>query len=210
MANKPYYGWTQESYSDREDVFARFPDAACCRQIHGTTIHYADSPGDYGDGDGLFTDKKDVLLTVRTADCNGIVLWDNENRFIMALHAGWKGTAQGILRKGIEIFTQQGVVPEKINIYFGPSARKCCYQIGEDIVGEFSPEQQDFITREKEFLFCDLLGMNCKDARSAGVLSDNIIVEKKCTICTTELFSFRRNKTSQRHLIFVKKGYYEN
>lgn len=206
MVNKPHYGWTQESYPEREDVAARFPDAAFCRQVHGVVIHYADRPGFYGDGDGLFTDKDGVMLTVRTADCNGIVLWDDEKDVVMVLHAGWKGTAQGILEHGIALFQKRGIKAQSLNLFFAPSARKCCYEVGEEIVGEFRQNLRGFIEKHDMKLFADLVGMNINMAEQAGIVRKKIITEPHCTICNESLFSYRRSKTTKRHVVFVRKG----
>jgi YfiH family protein len=206
MVNKPVYGWTAESYPDREDVIAHFPDAACCHQTHGTSIHYAPNPGFYGDGDGLFTDISGVLLTVRTADCNGIVLWDDNMTLVMALHAGWKGTASAIISRGIDVFVSHGIDPSRISIHFSPSARSCCYEIGADITHRFQSDLHRFLITRDERLYADLVGMNAYLAEKAGVVRENIIVEPRCTICDESLFSYRRSKTAKRHMVYIRKG----
>jgi len=203
---KPVFGWTQESYPEREDVATRFPDSAYCRQVHGTVIHYVNRPGFYGDGDGLYTDNDDVMLTVRTADCNGIVLYDDECNYVMAIHAGWKGTASGILEKGIGIMRENRIDVTDIKLFFAPSARDCCYEVGEDIIPSFKPELLEYIHERNGKLYCDLVGMNKRYAFSAGILEENITVEPKCTICDTSLFSYRRSKSTDRHVVYIKKG----
>ncbi len=206
MVNKPYFGWTTNSYPEREDVAAHFPDAAYCHQIHGNHICYAPSPGFYGDGDGLFTDRANVCLTVRTADCNGIVLWDDNQELVMVLHAGWKGTASAILSEGIALFFSHGIDPSRLSVYFSPSARSCCYEIGKDIIDRFQSELHRFFIQREAGLYADLIGMNIFLAEKAGVLREKITVNPRCTICDESLFSFRRSKTSKRHVVYIKKG----
>jgi hypothetical protein len=78
------------------------------RQVHKDrvqTVTMADAgkglfrPIDY-EADGLITNTPNLPLVVFTADCIPILLYDPEKRAIGAVHAGWRGTALGIVQKG--------------------------------------------------------------------------------------------------------------
>ena len=49
--------------------------------------------------DGLITNIPDVPLTIRTADCLAITLFDPENQVLGMAHAGWRGSFMRIGEK---------------------------------------------------------------------------------------------------------------
>jgi len=44
------------------------------------------------DCDALITNEKDIVLTILTADCVPVLLYDEEKKVVAVIHAGWKGT----------------------------------------------------------------------------------------------------------------------
>lgn len=75
-------------------------------QVHGTDLLVIDAPNpDYGyfqrlEADGIITNQPGVMIGVCVADCVPVLLLDPVKGVAAALHAGWKGTASGICRKG--------------------------------------------------------------------------------------------------------------
>ena len=53
--------------------------------------------------DGLITDEPGVALVCFAADCTPVLLFDPVKNVAAAVHAGWRGTANGIVRKAVEI-----------------------------------------------------------------------------------------------------------
>ncbi len=103
-------------------------------QIHSAKLSYAEKGGSYPEGDGFFTDRPGVILSVKIADCQPILLADPEKKIIAALHAGWRGTAAGIALRGVEAMVSLGASPKRIVAAIGPSIGSCCYEVGEDFV----------------------------------------------------------------------------
>ncbi len=104
MKNQLYKGFSEKDYSKVKTISKQFSSFAYLKQVHGNKILYADREGLIGRGDGLYTDKKELILTIRVADCNAIYLWSRQKKLVMLLHAGWRGTIKNILQKGIDIF----------------------------------------------------------------------------------------------------------
>ena len=75
-------------------------------QVHGTEILCADAPRSpetpHPKADGIMTDKEDITLFMRFADCVPILLMDPVHRVIGIIHAGWQGTASQIARVAVE------------------------------------------------------------------------------------------------------------
>ena len=90
------------------------------------------------EGDGLVTNLPGVMLGVGTADCVPVLVVDVEKRAVGAFHAGWRGTAVGIVGEGIEAMQREyGSRPQDLRAAVGPSIGACCYAVGEEVRSEF-------------------------------------------------------------------------
>ena len=49
------------------------------------------------DADALITDQKNIAISVLTADCIPILIYEEVNKIIACIHAGWKGAVNGII-----------------------------------------------------------------------------------------------------------------
>ena len=146
-------------------------------------------------GDGVITSLKGVEIGVRTADCAPVVFVGNE--WVGVIHAGWRGLASGILEKALERLSHYERI-EELFVFIGPSAKSCCYEVGEELRNLFSP----YVVERDGKLYMDLQSVAMMELRSMGV--KNIGVLELCTVCSTHLPSYRRDKTSERLLTSVK------
>lgn len=80
------------------------------RQTHNTNVAVIDSipPTPPTDVDALVTRLPNVAIGVFTADCVPILLCEPKSGLIAAVHAGWKGTAKGIVANAIETMVDEG------------------------------------------------------------------------------------------------------
>ncbi|MCX8031169.1 MAG: peptidoglycan editing factor PgeF [Thermodesulfovibrionales bacterium] len=154
--------------------------------------------------DAVITKKTELLLGVDVADCVPILIFDRKNKAIGAIHSGWRGTSQQILRKTIgylrEIFSTD---PLDILIAFGPSIRKCCYEVSDDVYEaiKISSEGWQSYIKKNEKYFIDLSHANIAQALSEGVPSKNIWDCGLCTFCNPSLFysyRFSKGKTGKQ------------
>ena len=89
-------------------------------------------------GDYLITQKINYGIGVVTADCVPIVIYDPVNHAAGIVHAGWKGLLAGVFEIAVaDMILQFGSRPEDLQIYLGPSARPCCYEVQQDFVDQF-------------------------------------------------------------------------
>jgi YfiH family protein len=106
-------------------------------QVHGTEI------GSIGpmegwlqvDGiDGWVTTAPGVLLTVTVADCIPLYL-AVPGQGIALLHAGWRGTAGGILARGLErLLAQTEATPADVIMHCGVGICGPCYEVGPEVM----------------------------------------------------------------------------
>jgi YfiH family protein len=167
---------------------AVLPDnMAGLKQIHSDVVLVAANAGTCGDGDALITNRPGLAISIRTADCYPILLADDENRAIAAIHAGWRGTAAQIVRKTLERMTAKYETnPRRVSAAIGPGIGVCCYEVGEEVAERFGRNARTHL---------DLVSENRKQLEAAGLPPRNIQALDICTFCNAErFFSFRRER----------------
>ncbi|MDR2599776.1 MAG: peptidoglycan editing factor PgeF [Oscillospiraceae bacterium] len=144
--------------------------------------------------DALVTNIKGLLLSVRTADCVPVLLYDSKNQTIAAIHAGWRGTLTGIIQKTIKCMTKEyNTNPKDIKVAIGPAIGLCCFEVGfevqESFVKEYGEDINKYFTTQPESKpFCDIKSMSKAFLIETGVLEENIEVSDLCTKCNPDLF----------------------
>ncbi len=162
-------------------------------QVHSSHVQYAGRPGRFPHTDGLTTDNKDLYLIVTVADCLPVFMFDPVHSVIAGVHAGWKGSSQKITEKMIRFMIDRWQTdPANIIVYLGPSAGVCCYEVGEEVAGQFDAE---FIRPKSNGKFhLDIPAVNRAQLVNAGVNEGNIEHRNECTICTPNRYhSYRRD-----------------
>jgi hypothetical protein len=178
---------------------------------HGKAVQNTDThqplPSFIHDGDFLLTREPHVGLGVSTADCLPIVIVDTVNKAAGIAHAGWRGSVVGVgtslLVRMNELFSTR---PEQIKVFFGPSARTCCYEVQKDFYEQihlFPYASQTMVEREGKYYF-DLGFFNKMQLELVGVPSEAINQDfYLCTMCNDEFCSYRRQQNNIRQMTVV-------
>ena len=149
--------------------------------------------------DGILTDMRGVVLTVRVADCLPIFLVNPVLKIAGLIHAGWKGTLLGIAREGVNEACQVfGSHPKDLVAVLGPCIGKCCYRISESLAVLFPRDCVSFTGRD---IRLDLVKVNLKQLLKSGVKRERIFSNGHCTYCERDLFySYRRDKDKKKKM----------
>lgn len=129
-------GAVMERWRSFRRAMAPFDGVVTSHQVHGTTIltHQAHGGiGLAGDADGHLTTTPGLLLCVSVADCVPVYLVDPVRRAVALLHAGWRGTARGILPRAITILERAGSAVENLCMHCGPAICGDCYEVGGEV-----------------------------------------------------------------------------
>ncbi len=171
-------------------------------QVHSVSVVCTDRPRPpeipHIKADIILTDRHDVTLYMRFADCVPVLLYDPRHHVVGLVHAGWPGTvneAAGVAVKAME--QTYGCRPADILAGIGPSIGVDHYPVGEDVL------EKAKITFGKEFPtliedgacqpHLNLWKANELSLARAGVRQ--IQVAGICTACQTEdWFSHRAEK----------------
>ncbi len=204
-------GYDEDSAENIAENRRRFLNAldgdfrlASCWQIHSADVRVVESLEDAADGDhkmdALVSNVRGVLLGVKTADCVPVLIGDVKTGAFAAIHAGWRGTVQSIVSNAIEkMRALYGTNPQDLITAIGPAATCENYEIGQDVIDEFSekfPASKHLFTPTREnHALIDLHTANKEQLLSTGVLPENISVAPLCTMARTDLFfSYRVEK----------------
>jgi YfiH family protein len=186
------------------------------RQLHSDTVHCLEvPPGRKLDGDALLTNVPGLLLVVRTADCLPVLLADEPNRAVAAVHCGWRGTEKRILEKAVKAMGEAyGSKPEGTLAALGPCIGPACYEVGPEVragfLGAGFPEALFALRGHlpgvearllKPRYLLDLRAANSWLLRELGFARANVFSPGAvCTHCEPTLLSYRRHRADPRRM----------
>jgi YfiH family protein len=114
-----------------------FTGVVISHQVHGATVLWHDSARGMiieGVADGHATATPGVLLAVTVADCIPVYLVDPVRRAVALVHAGWRGTAAGVLSQGLALLQSHGSNVENVVIHCGIGICGQCYEVGSEVL----------------------------------------------------------------------------
>ncbi len=163
------------------------------RQVHGTLVKRV-TAGEDGltsddgralvEADALMTQTPGVMLGIQAADCVPVLVADTRLRVVAGFHAGWRGTAAGIVALGVETMMEEfGCDAGDLVGAVGPSIGACCYAVGEEVRGEFEARFGYAAELFSEGMKLDLWEANRRQLVGAGLSADRVTVIGECTAC---------------------------
>ena len=152
------------------------------------------------DTDALITREKGICISVMSADCVPVLLFDPREKVVAAIHSGWKGTVSAIVLKTIKAMQENfGSKSNDIIAGIGPSICSEVYEVGEELIEKFEEafgSKQGLALREnggKGYL--DLWEANRRLLAGSGVKEENIEVSEICTFKNSDrFFSARKSE----------------
>jgi polyphenol oxidase len=186
-------------------------------QLHSDVIHRLDAaPAKKLEGDALMTNVPGLLLVIRTADCLPVLLVDEENRAVAAVHCGWRGTEKRILEKAVRAMGEfYGSKAGDLLAALGPCIGPACYEVGPEVREGFleSGFPPSLFTERghvpgvhvpllKPKYLLDLPAANLWLLGKLGFKKANIFNPgPTCTHCEPRLLSYRRNSADPRRMV---------
>jgi YfiH family protein len=147
--------------------------------------------------DAVITQRKNILIGIKVADCVPILLFDKKRMGIGAVHAGWRGTVSEILKRTIEAMQDRfSSAAEDIMVAIGPSIKGCSYEVNEDVRDAVmkATGEGDYFRKAGDRYLLDISEANKLQAISMDVPDGNIWLSDECTFCKDEKYhSFRRS-----------------
>jgi len=137
--------------------------------------------------DGVLTTDAGIALSIFSADCVPVLLFDATAHAAGALHSGWRGTLANIAGAGLAALTNAGARPDRIQAAIGPAIGPCCFEVDAQLADEFAsrlPAAADFTQLGRPGkAFLDLRGIVRWQLEAAGLDPDAIQTLGPCTRC---------------------------
>lgn len=149
--------------------------------------------------DALVTELPDVALCIQHADCQATCIYDYKRKNIAAIHAGWRGQVAGIYATSVKALKDLGSHPNNLFVFMAPSLGPCCAEIAHP-PENFTAYHMQFANKN---MFFNLWEMAHSQLTLLGIPSHQIVLPSKCTKCTPNLHSYRRDKTAKRNSTVV-------
>ena len=172
-------------------------DLVYMNQVHGNNVQVVskNSPKLIDNCDAIITNEKDLPLMVMVADCIPILIFDEIQGVIAAIHAGRNSTFLKITQiTANKMINEFNCKVENMKVIMGPSIHKCCYEVSEELLNIVKTSFGEKFCDGKNI---DLHGINIMLLEDLGI--KHIRVSDICTKCSNEpFFSFRKNNKTGR------------
>jgi YfiH family protein len=164
------------------------------KQVHGVAVQRAPWHGQ-PQGDAAVSSEGGVVLGIETADCLPVLLVDPDGGRVAVAHAGWRGTAAGVVGQALGALLRAGSKADQLLAALGPSIGPCCYEVGEELREAFGVRgAAHFRPGPRGRPHLDLRGANEAQLREAGLRAEQIHHVPDCTACRPDLYhSYRRD-----------------
>jgi conserved hypothetical protein, YfiH family len=169
-------------------------------QVHSATVRVVDA-ADLGAPipatDAVVTTDPTVVLTVMVADCVPVLLYDADAGVIAAAHAGRTGARNGVVSNTVAAMVELGAKPENITAHLGPAASGRRYELPREMAEDVEEQLPGSLTRTDHGTWgSDVRAGLARQLTTLGV--GNIIMDPRCTIEDSNLFSYRRDGKTGR------------
>ncbi len=168
-----------------DEDFLRLPSQKQKEQLYGV--------------DALITNIPHCCITVATADCVPIMIYDSNNQVATVVHSGWRGTLLRIVERSIEQMNQRyNSLPKDLKVCLGPSISLDAFEVGDEVYNAFKNENFEvdsfsYKKMETNKYHLDLWKCIEQSLEKMGVLKNQI---EKSNVCTYnnhhDFFSARR------------------
>ena len=171
-------------------------------QIHSNKVHKINNvPKKRLTGDAMITNKQNIAISILTADCAPILIIEKKQKFVGAIHAGWKGAFKGIVKKTIQLLKKNGCSEKDMIACIGPCIKKNSYEVKNDFFKLFKDKNKknvNFFAFKKKKIYFDLIEYIKSQFYENGVKKIDII-RKDTFSLKNNFFSSRRSKKNKHN-----------
>lgn len=175
-------------------------------QVHGTRVVVVTpetTREDVLETDALITSTPHLCISVMSADCVPVLLFDRKNRVAAAVHAGWRGTVARIVERTLSIMKEKyGSAGKDILAGIGPSVSQDAYEVGGEVIEEVIKSFGHFpgllIPQHGNKAKLDLWKANALQLEEFGIPEANVEIGNLCTVKHNDHFYSARRGDAGR------------
>jgi len=162
-------------------------------QVHGIEVVAADAVVPGVTADGSYTLQAGKVCAVLTADCLPVLMCDRQGTRVVAVHAGWRGLAAGILEVAVSKLAVPG---SELLVWLGPAIGPQVFEVGDEVYQQFvavdSQATQAFTPNARGRWLADIYTLARQRLASRGI--HEVYGGDFCTYSDSErFFSYRRD-----------------
>lgn len=173
-------------------------------QVHGTRVANADAANCVEQADASIARQGGSVCVVMTADCLPVLLCDADGTVVGAVHAGWKGLADGVIEATVNAMQ---VAPHKLMAWLGPAIGPHAFEVGAEVRAAFIAHQaqaaEAFVAHGAAGKYhADIYCLARQRLNALGIT--RIFGGEHCTFTERErFFSYRRDGVTGRMGTFI-------
>lgn len=169
-------------------------DPIWLKQSHSTIVVEATPENREKIADAAFTTQPNRICIALTADCLPVLLCNKQGTHVAAIHAGWRGLANGIIEATLQAVKQPS---DELLIWLGPAIGPQKFEVGQDVYDAFTQKheasRQAFTPFSERTWLADLYTLARIRLQLQGI--SQIYGGNFCTYSEKDrFFSYRRDK----------------
>lgn len=171
-------------------------------QTHSNIVLRAREQGGNLDCDAMYTENRNVVCAVLTADCIPILITEKTGNIIGCIHAGWKGLKTGIIENFFGKINS--IQRHDFRVLLGPCISQNNYEVNDEIMSHFLSYSKRFKKNNFGNYYMDLRLIAYDILTELGIT--NVTISECCTY-NDDFYSYRKDKITGRFisLIWFKK-----
>ena len=168
------------------------------QQVHGCEVVDAASGHPGCEADAVYSRTPGQVCAVMTADCLPLLMTDRAGSEVCAVHAGWRGLAEGVVESAVSRFTAE---TQELLVWLGPAIGPQAFEVGEDVyrafVSQWADDAQAFKRNDRGRWLADIYQLARLRLARLGV--GYVGGGEYCTLSQSALFfSYRRDGVTGR------------
>ncbi|NMH58896.1 peptidoglycan editing factor PgeF [Alteromonas ponticola] len=144
--------------------------------------------------DASISTSRRYWCAIMTADCVPILITNSSGTEVAAIHAGWQGLTNGIIKNTLHSMDSN---PKDCLAWIGPAICKNCFEVDADFSGQFTQWPHTIEARSLEKAYIDLPEIARCQLHSLGLT--NVTLSSLCTYENESLFFSHRRSQHQGH-----------
>jgi YfiH family protein len=142
--------------------------------------------------DACFSTRESQVCAVMTADCLPILLCDNKGTCVAAVHAGWRGLANGVIESTV---SKMPIYAKNLIAWMGPAISQRHFEVGKEVKETFTDYPQAFSQKTEDKYFTNLYYIAKQKMFDLGI--SHVFGGEYCTYQRADLFFSHRRVTHQ-------------
>lgn len=167
-------------------------------QVHGTRLLKCSGSSGNRQADASITDRPGQVCVVLTADCLPLLICNRQGSRVAAVHAGWRGLANGVIESALAGFDDPA---DQLLVWLGPAIGPNAFEVGPEVRERFvrhdPAADSAFRPGRPGHWLADIYQLACLRLQQAGV--GFIGGGEYCTVADGKrFFSYRRDGVTGR------------